>query len=179
MRGATFHPGNICQSLTYFNPRTPYGVRPRISRARRQKSQPFQSTHPIRGATAGGPTIYEDLIISIHAPHTGCDACGRTYDFDGVNFNPRTPYGVRLANSSKRPTSQIDFNPRTPYGVRPALCSVWRSMQYFNPRTPYGVRLPLVKCRLCPLNFNPRTPYGVRQQICTKTRMNFVQTIQI
>ena len=35
------------------------------------------------------------LIISIHAPHTGCDRRRRRSRHRRWNFNPRTPYGVR------------------------------------------------------------------------------------
>ena len=57
--------------------------------------------------------------ISIHAPREGCDIGGRTYRIDIIDFNPRTPRGVRPL---------------------PALIST-RALPYFNPRTPRGVRL--------------------------------------
>ena len=78
---------------------------------------PFQSTHPLRGATrideyhtaqivisihaplAGcDPTCTEigwEAYISIHAPLAGCDADDRARLYDGGHFNPRTPCGVR------------------------------------------------------------------------------------
>ncbi len=37
----------------------------------------FQSTHPVRGATEGEPTVNDRLMISIHAPREGCDRGGR------------------------------------------------------------------------------------------------------
>ena len=58
---------------------------------------------------------------------------------DKVDFNPRTPCGVRLSPSGNHPV-RINFNPRTPCGVRPARPrprGVWHN---FNPRTPCGVR---------------------------------------
>jgi len=55
----------------------------------------FQSTHPIRGAT---PTLFRFKftdLISIHAPHAGCDP-QKPYHFAFFkDFNPRTPCGVR------------------------------------------------------------------------------------
>ena len=35
---------------------------------------PFQSTHPVRGATVNWYDDYHDVVISIHAPREGCDA---------------------------------------------------------------------------------------------------------
>ena len=56
---------------------------------------PFQSTHPLRDATATISFFFSFPPISIHAPLTGCD-----YDKENIkvmysNFNPRTPYGMR------------------------------------------------------------------------------------
>ena len=106
-----------------FNPRTPYGVRPRLVAL----------------------ALFRCYNISIHAPRMGCDAqrIRRILDRQS-DFNPRTPYGVRqsisLVSCEEKPpifqsthpvwgatsmprrslkSSLIDFNPRTPYGVRP------------------------------------------------------------
>ena len=57
---------------TYFNPRTPRGVR-------RER---------IHRATG-------DISISIHAPREGCDGFYGADPNIGYNFNPRTPRGVR------------------------------------------------------------------------------------
>ncbi len=57
---------------SHFNPRTPCGVRRSIDTSRRRLPA-FQSTHPMRGATAP-PSLLKKPII---------------------NFNPRTPCGVR------------------------------------------------------------------------------------
>ncbi len=82
--------------LVDFNPRTPCGVRQRV-RITQQSPDIFQSTHPLRGATAvslagivsaakfqsthplRGATIRDStytlgITISIHAPLAGCDA---------------------------------------------------------------------------------------------------------
>ncbi len=61
----------------YFNPRTPHGVRLWMKFYRNWDSL-FQSTHPSRGAT--GPSVYAfvKILISIHAPLTGCDPAART-----------------------------------------------------------------------------------------------------
>ena len=102
-----------------------------------------------------------------------------------MNFNPRTPCGVRR-NVPTRQAPAANFNPRTPCGVRQgrgrdlqrhdrisihaprvgcdaACLATTTAATYFNPRTPCGVRraAPLddIGCRG---NFNPRTPCGVR-----------------
>ena len=77
-----------------FNPRTPCGVRLR-SLSSSAISTSFQSTHPLRGATAVRLHRFLDLDISIHAPLAGCDACGRSSQRRRKYFNPRTPCGVR------------------------------------------------------------------------------------
>ena len=54
------------------HPRIPYGMRPVLA-----------------------VSVYISISISIHAPLTGCDNaldCFETYCLD---FNPRTPYGMR------------------------------------------------------------------------------------
>ena len=57
---------------TYFNPRTPRGVRPPW-RTMSSTILQFQSTHPARGATIGIILYGHILGISIHAPREGCD----------------------------------------------------------------------------------------------------------
>ena len=57
-----------------------------------------------------------------------------------MNFNPRTPYGVRPAKATDRQHTAQHFNPRTPYGVRPQGGAGERPAPHFNPRTPCGVR---------------------------------------
>ena len=84
-----------------FNPRTPCGVRHLYTSCMRWP-RIFQSTHPLRGATAGsaardGP----DGEISIHAPLAGCDGTCIAHSSDcPTNFNPRTPCGVRRSSRS-------------------------------------------------------------------------------
>ncbi len=56
-----------------FNPRTPRGVRPAEVIPHRAATK-FQSTHPTWGATGDQLLTEADTIVSIHAPHVGCDA---------------------------------------------------------------------------------------------------------
>ena len=77
-----------------FNPRTPYGMR-RDSQSISARYSWFQSTHPLRDATATALLLYRYLIISIHAPLTGCDWSKLFAASHRFYFNPRTPYGMR------------------------------------------------------------------------------------
>ena len=148
--------------LQNFNPRTPRGVRPYNYLKLRTSvfisiraplagcdiqtdnggefTNPFQSAHPSRGATRNDLFDTISTEISIRAPLAGCDknmiiACE---DFK-INFNPRTPRGVRLGVQTRLPIV-YDFNPRTPRGVRPYAESPGSVSKHFNPRTPRGVR---------------------------------------
>ena len=85
----------------YINPRTPCGVRHDIH-AHLAKQDEFQSTHPVRGATQTWRTCSYVPRISIHAPRAGCD------------LHPL----VKLP-------PDYDFNPRTPCGVRRQTCTTW------------------------------------------------------
>ena len=78
-----------------FNPRAPYGARLFNQRNKFFKIL-FQSTRPIRGATA-----------ALFAPVYG-----------GKHFNPRAPYGARLFSPVSWRSGFSDFNPRAPYGAR-------------------------------------------------------------
>ena len=82
-------------ALADFNPRTPCGVRHAMERER-CGGQAFQSTHPLRGATARTQIERSGTHISIHAPLAGCDVCPAAERTTAENFNPRTPCGVRL-----------------------------------------------------------------------------------
>ena len=123
---------------TYFNPRTPRGVRP-LEPARVASSTDFNprtprgvrrswysgsvSWHYFNPRTPRGvrpkPLVHDERIrtISIHAPREGCD-------FDNIGDI----------------VGAVDFNPRTPRGVRPPFAERQYHQHYFNPRTPRGVR---------------------------------------
>ena len=104
-------------SRLHFNPRTPCGVRPAREDAPK-RGRGFQSTHPLRGATFFVLLPSGHSGISIHAPLAGCDPRRRRKLQRRLDFNPRTPCGVRHNGIVER-TYKLDFNPRTPCGVRP------------------------------------------------------------
>ena len=166
----------------------------------------FQSTHPIRGATSPrSPRRLLSIIsihaphtgcdsdraqapeggaISIHAPHTGCDATPSTTAWKSTNFNPRTPYGVRLKHCSKgllitpfqsthpiRGATPIT-RPRAPLShisihAPHTGCDVDFSVNFSD--LVISIHAPHTGCDRRRAHggpkrhdFNPRTPYGVR-----------------
>ena len=170
---------------SYFNPRTPCGVR-RFDYVPILSHLAFQSTHPLRGATASLRPLRPLRHISIHAPLAGCDgvisfqaakhaAFQSTHPLRGATKIP-TLFRVPMKFQSTHPLRGATgggifcfrrrghFNPRTPCGVRhSASMSKWCCV-HFNPRTPCGVRPGASgTCRLPSRYFNPRTPCGVRQ----------------
>ena len=105
-----------------FNPRTPCGVRLE-TRMRVSKPIKFQSTHPLRGATITRTPARRGHGISIHAPLAGCDMERLTKRLDnGISIHAPLAgcdrFGVDITPLS------IDFNPRTPCGVRYGLAAV-------------------------------------------------------
>ena len=100
----------------YFNPRTPCGVRQR-RHIRAAHLDIFQSTHPVRGATAIPDNAVYCLQFQSTHPVRGATSTGCRCPARSSHFNPRTPCGVRrrrwCASDSER-----NFNPRTPCGVR-------------------------------------------------------------
>ena len=106
-----------------FNPRTPGGVRPKLTISCKklkifQSTHPgwgatasslaflifcaFQSTHPGWGATNRNAARRRAMPISIHAPRVGCDSITISIKDSPRDFNPRTPGGVRLRASQQQ-----------------------------------------------------------------------------
>ena len=178
--------GHSSISVYYFNPRTPYGMR------------------PLWDAIKGTP-----CNISIHAPLTGCDKTTNTTSSRKAKFQSTHP--LRDATTAMKATLTTDwnFNPRTPYGMRLVfyfcfsyVCSISihapltgcdakiigksESSVKFQSTHPLrdatggvphisvwglsiSIHAPLTGCDCtgnrvshCTLYFNPRTPYGMR-----------------
>ena len=138
---------NVIQSSyrSNFNPRTPCGVRPPKPQEAAQAA-PFQSTHPLRGATAAHLRLGARISISIHAPLAGCDL-------------PASPHAADDDISIHAPLAGCDVMAIAPWrlskisihaplagcdSVREAYC---KAPVHFNPRTPCGVRLCCFCCR--------------------------------
>ena len=146
-----------------FNPRSPNGLRPN-----------------------GFPAFTRAIAISIHAARMGCDwlfffwrakwrkfqstqpEWAATHMLDVaenglLNFNPRSPNGLRLRTIAKI-AGRSYFNPRSPNGLRRIFHYLVLTRRYFNPRSPNGLRLCGPKHRrYCGGYFNPRSPNGLRQ----------------
>ena len=153
----------------------------------------FQSTHPARGATIASFAFFFVALISIHAPREGCDPEGGrailttgfkthppgvggdllpiTIFLGFLNFNPRTPRGVRPRFRRRgSPSCYISIHaPREGCDKSQTLASSF-FIAHFNPRTPRGVRRTPLSVSNSPIHFNPRTPRGVRQQTLLKSR---------
>ena len=146
----------------YFNPRTPCGVRPKVSYSTVIQGK-FQSTHPVWGATCTWMSAHTTALISIHAPRVGCDLTHLSL-FSGIgDFNPRTPCGVRRFGCNHCGRIIQLFQSTHPVWGATGLRHSHR------PNLKISIHAPRVGCDVfssCgttwPCNFNPRTPCGVR-----------------
>ena len=118
MRGATAGFPVERDPPPYFNPRTPCGVRPLRRRAVCRRQTDFNPRTPCGVRRYGRMDKGAVVVISIHAPHAGCDVPKRRPILCSSYFNPRTPCGVRRIQTWQKQAT-CNFNPRTPCGVRP------------------------------------------------------------
>ena len=107
---------------------------------------------------------YDLTAISIHAPLTGCDRTKyHPYQLALMYFNPRTPYGMRLfclwnffidaVISIHAPLTGCD-------DVVIIVCLVKSIFQSTHPLRDATVSFTILI--FIYVNFNPRTPYGMR-----------------
>ena len=101
----------------------------------------FQSTHPLRGATGNGRDDMRVGIISIHAPLAGCDHAGSKRHGLRVDFNPRTPCGVRRCGSS---ASQPIFRFQSTHPLRGATVTAGETVMFLW----ISIHAPLAGCDL-------------------------------
>ena len=130
----------------HFNPRAPYGARPVVFGNDQMTSITFQSTRPIRGATAStalviiwpvfqstrpirGATVVHAVVaaaiaISIHAPHTGRDSgsCWR-YSRRGLFQSTRPIRGATLQEGRAADAGRISIH--APHTGRDARRPTW------------------------------------------------------
>ena len=139
-----------------FNPRAPCGARLNPYHAHDSPVK-FQSTRPVRGATAvlvelafidnvsiHAPRAGRDPLlilcisfsrVSIHAPRAGRDPrCCGTSDRDTC-FNPRAPCGARLL-VARWAVFYVGFNPRAPCGARPITAAIFADNTLFQSTRP-------------------------------------------
>ena len=148
----------------YFQSTLPYGMRHK-KRSPTVITVRFQSTHPLRDATCGVSEATVSRWISIHAPLTGCDARAFSKSSNQANFNPRTPYGMRLGIC----VITIEYSCISIHAPLTG-CDVteWEARA---TRDGISIHAPLTGCDFAPVSlkysifyFNPRTPYGMRQR---------------
>ena len=121
MRGATCHFLIQLFVVSYFNPRTPCGVR--------HETLQFildSVTISIHAPHAGCDDILfmaGDLFppISIHAPHAGCDRAECSHAGQR-SISIHAPHAGCDPAAAVSPCRFRYFNPRTPCGVRPRCC---------------------------------------------------------
>ena len=194
-----------------FNPRTPCGVRPgRLRRwqclrrisihaprvgcdhfrpGNRRGNNPFQSTHPVWGATRNVRNTLPRLsnfnprtpcgvrrgeykqemyvaLISIHAPRVGCDMASGQSRSSSSNFNPRTPCGVRHGVHFNRSLDLELFQSTHPVWGATTTSGLARSFLIISIHAPrVGCDQSQVGGRGRMGDFNPRTPCGVRRPV--------------
>ena len=100
----------------------------------------FQSTHPLRGATFPCRSSCKYKTISIHAPLAGCDGRDAQRVIYRINFNPRTPCGVRPRHRVAGTRHQLFQSTHPLRGATSGIIADWLPIAHFNPRTPCGVR---------------------------------------
>ena len=84
-------------------------------------------------------------IISIHAPRAGCDKSALQPAYLYIDFNPRTPCGVRLALGVFFFVAGVFQSTHPVRGATLGYNFRIAGWNNFNPRTPCGVRLDAVK----------------------------------
>ena len=149
---------------SYFNPRTPYGVRRRLPQP--SVSIVFISIHaPLAGCDDHDSRERTGRNISIHAPLTGCDLVKSISRFARNTFQSTHPLRGATARLGHGKEQQMNFNPRTPCGVRRNRSTANEATTKFQSTHPSrgatGRSLPALRSWRY---FNPRTPCGVRRQ---------------
>ena len=122
----------------------------------------FQSTLPMRGATRRIRELFLLSRISIHTPHAGSDRYGTALSRFFVNFNPHSPCGERRIRSSYR-TRSVPISIHTPHAGSDSGSPVsWAVSSDFNPHSPCGERRSASNTVCWMTYFNPHSPCGER-----------------
>ena len=135
MRGATTLTPSFFKRALYFNPHSPCGER-LILIPGKAVVFIFQSTLPMRGATAGGTRVRLWVCISIHTPHAGSDDRSFQKQKDDFHFNPHSPCGERppLAPTSIIP--HVVFQSTLPMRGATFLTLTQRNIPAFQSTLP-------------------------------------------
>ena len=186
--GVRPHQSTTAHKMGDFNPRTPCGVRLIVSKvdtggepfqstypvrgataghSRRWKPCRFQSTYPVRGATRNTCNRLQGVRISIHVPRAGCDYASGDRSLT-VKQTFQSTYPVRGATTiftlplvrSRRFQSTYPVRGATGF---PAHAKTTSGISIHVPRA--GCDQDTQSFQLPTPDFNPRTPCGVRRQI--------------
>ena len=166
-----------------FNPRTPCGVRLKVSKGRFNVPG-FQSTHSLRSATNVDNATTWTLYVSIHALLAECDKWAFGLVSAVCCFNPRTPCGVRprwqiwtwctcgfqSTHSLRSATaSHAQFFPLPVVSIHALLAECDQGLRGRAKRPMVSIHALLAECDTHIIiflkenkSFNPRTPCGVR-----------------
>ena len=161
MRGATavYCPG--LRGKADFNPRSPCGERP-TTRCSTIGKPIFQSTLPMRGATAALKDFLRGDRISIHAPHAGSDF-GRLKAAPSTWISIHAPHAGSDNQVVRAINEHYDFNPRSPCGERRFVPVDFRRDLSISIHAPHAGSDPgSGPGFLRTLHFNPRSPCGER-----------------
>ena len=91
----------------------------------------------MRGATHYFYKIRKPLIISIHAPHAGCDIFAVRIALHLIHFNPRTPCGVRRCSFALSSPSS-SFQSTHPMRGATRLCVAFARLLYISIHAPHA-----------------------------------------
>ncbi len=176
-------------NLARFNLRSPWGERhPRVQFV--EGATWFQSTLPVGGATPSHSTCRPRQSVSIHAPRGGSDFSPRFRPIFSRWFQSTLPVGGATLLVMVWALSARCFNPRSPWGERLASTLTWGRSEWFQSTLPVGGatvrgsdgggshgvsihaprggsdRTAPAPTGLCH-SFNPRSPWGERPRDCT------------
>ena len=79
--------------------------------------------------------------ISIHAAQEGCDPKAGERYLEVVDFNPRSPNGLRPRWFTKAAYLNLFQSTQPEWAATETFSSINSSLSYFNPRSPNGLRL--------------------------------------
>ena len=163
LRGEGDNIGHLLNAvLEHFNPRPPWGGRPRPM-SKRRSSPAFQSTPSVGRATKSSPRSDREPQISIHALRGEGDCVPFLSDSLLRHFNPRPPWGGRLKSIISRLRESV-ISIHALRGEGDAISEPF--LKYFSTfqSTPSVGRATLMAQKPIKLffHFNPRPPWGGR-----------------
>ena len=143
--------------LSYFNPRTPRGVR-LVDANGRIVTSIFQSTHPVRGATESDQHARLGRVISIHAPREGCD-------FLPLRVRSRRHISIHAPCEGCDTKREVNLDLRRVFQSTHPVRGATRTRRFPHGRSAISIHAPREGCDATACNptpssshFNPRTP---------------------